>query len=88
MSAQILGEKKTRRLERLIRQPIARAWTHGVHGLFSVALPAESGGHRHALIRIYSSEDVELVYPALGDEVTHYSSCKELFPNDPEWSTS
>lgn len=89
MSAQRLSEKKTRRIERWTGLKIVRAWAHGGYVYDFVTPATEGGAHLHG------SVDKRIGDPnsAYGEftlydhaSVAHYTTCKELFPDDPEWT--
>jgi hypothetical protein len=72
VSAQRLGDKSIRRLERVTGQDILRAWGNGGYVLSFVAT-----AHRHGWF------DKKTEQWGWDDEpVQHYVSCRELFPEE------
>lgn len=77
MSAQRLGERRRRRLERNTGLEIVRAWAHGGYIYdFVVAAPEHPGGHVHGW---YDSKTKQWELGTPG-HTTHYDTCPELFP--------
>lgn len=75
MSAQRLSDRSRRRIERATGLPIVRAWAHG-GCVMDFVTPEAEGGHRHGMW------DKKTGYWRIlaDDEVTHYTTCTELFP--------
>ncbi|USH45322.1 hypothetical protein SEA_RUTHIEJR_44 [Mycobacterium phage Ruthiejr] len=69
MSAQRLSDRSRRRIERSTGLAIVRAWAHGGYVFDFVTVD-----HRHG------SWDKRTGEWQLDDDPTHYSSCRELFP--------
>ncbi len=72
MSAQRLGEKALRRVERQVGEPVVRAWSHGGYWFRFV-----TAQHRHGEVNKISGEVRWERPPAL-----HYTTCRDLFPRD------
>ena len=71
MSAQRLGEKGTRRIERATGVDILRAWANGGYVLSFVAT-----AHRHGWFDKKTGEW------GWDEKPSHYVSCAELFPEE------
>lgn len=77
MSAQRLSPKSTRRIERATGLQIVRAWSHGGYTFDFVIADAESPVHHwHGQFDKKTGE----WSVALEPDVTHYDTCKEMFP--------
>lgn len=76
MSAQILNAKSCRRIERAIGEPVKRGWGHGTYQHNFV-----THDHRHGWVDIKTWE-FGFTDP---DDVIHYSSCREMFPDKDDW---
>lgn len=72
MSAQRIGPKKIRAIERTIGEPVLRGWSHGGYWLGFV-----TPDHRHGMWNTVSHK-VEWGYGDIG----HYTSCRETWPHD------
>ena len=76
MSAQVLNAKSVRRIERTIGEPVLRGWGHGSYSHAFV-----TPDHRHGWVNIKTWE--------FGwddpDNLVHYASCHELFPDPDDW---
>ncbi len=74
MSAQLLGEKARRRVERQVGEPVVRAWSHG-----SYTFDFVTAQHRHGVVNKVSGQVQWLPPLRVG---AHYTSCRDLFPRD------
>jgi hypothetical protein len=72
VSAQRLSERSIRRIERSTGLSIRRAWSHGGYTFTFV-----TDDHRHGW---WDKKTGLLVWPP--GNVAHYSSCREMFPED------
>lgn len=80
MSAQRLSPKSTRRIGRATGLEIVRAWSHGGYTFDFVVADAESPAHhRHGWFD--KKTEVWDLYPEDPDSITHYDTCRELFPD-------
>lgn len=73
MSAQQLGLRRLRAIERTIGEPVLRGWSHGGYWLGFV-----TPDHRHGS---WNTKSHEVTW---GAPVMHYTSCRETWPPDPE----
>lgn len=72
MSAQRLGPKALRRIERTIGEPVLRGWSHGGY-TFGFVTP----DHRHGW---WSKATGEFGWFEPDDDI-HYTSCREQWPD-------
>lgn len=90
MSAQRLSDKKLRHIQRVTGLPVVRAWAHGGY-VYDFVTPFGLGAHQHGTIHKDAgkpgSAHNEFELYSHGS-VAHYSTCRELFPADPEWRYS
>ena len=72
MSAQVLNDRSTRRIARSTGLNIARAWSNGGYTMGFV-----TADHQHGW---WDKKTGEWEWDS---EPMHYSSCRELFPEEP-----
>lgn len=72
MSAQRLSDRSRRRIERVVGVPVVRAWAHG-----GTTMSFVTDDHRHGHC---DKATPDVVTWEQGP--THYTSCRELFPQD------
>jgi hypothetical protein len=73
VSAQVLSPRSTRRIARSTGLDIIRAWAHGGYTMDFV-----TADHRHGL---WDKKTGDWEWET--GRVFHYSSCRELFPEEP-----
>lgn len=71
MSAQRLSDRSRRRIERSTGLAIRRAWAHGGYAFAFV-----TNDHRHG---VWDKKTGEWQWD---DDPLHYTSCREMFPED------
>lgn len=74
MSAQRLSSRRVRFLTRITGEEVVRGWAHGGYWYNFV-----TADHRHG---VYYLKTGEFEIGSRGEELTHYTSCRETWPED------